>query len=436
MNRNPRLVFLAMFVAALACSFPGTPAGPVESITPGEPAVSPTVPTEEPTSPPTEIPLPPPVGDVLRIAYTDSGNIWVIEQDGSSHQVTMDGGASGVFISSDGARIAYLWRTAPYAHSELRSINPDGSDAAVLLRPDQLDGLYPIAEGTLGTDISEIAFIPGTHRLMFNTYLIPREVGFAKPDDLWTIDADTGVLAPFLPAGQGGDFFISPDGTRLAVITPTTLGMINVDGTSHRPNLITYPWVITYSEFLFRPQGIWTADSTVFGAVIPSEDPLLDAVSGTLWRVPADEGPATALGTISGNLYFHFWRSSALSPDLSRVAFSRRAGPTDENLTIAAPDGTGETVYATGSFDWEGWSPDSTHFAFSFGSPADLVIGAVGEAPNPLGPGIDFRWINATEYFYLAGSMGSWTLTRGAIGGPTVALVSPAGDTVSYDFTQ
>jgi hypothetical protein len=63
-----------------------------------------------------------------------------------------------------------------------------------------------------------------------------------------------------------------------------------------------------------------------------------------------------------------------------------------------------------------------------------MMIGALGGAPVPLGPGTDFRWMNDTVFLYLAGSGGEWTLTRGSIGGSSEALVSPVGDFIAYDF--
>jgi hypothetical protein len=37
---------------------------------------------------------------------------------------------------------------------------------------------------------------------------------------------------------------------------------------------------------------------------------------------------------------------------------------------------------------------------------------------------------------YLSGSSGAWTLMRGSIGGPAVALASPAGDFVAFDLAH
>jgi hypothetical protein len=413
MNQRAHFILGAVLLAAIACALPTTPTTPTA----------------------TSEPLPPTSAALPRIVYTDAGNVWALEEDGTSHQLTSDGGASDVFISDDGARVVYVWRSAPGAHGELRVVNGDGSGgAAVLLTAAQLDAFYPIAEGTVGTDTSMIAFVPGTHRVIFNTYAIPEFMGFMRHDDLWVIDADTAELISLRPGGEGGDFFITPDGSQMALITPTSVSMINTDGTNHRPDLITFPWVITYSEFLFTPLASWNADSSMVAAVIPSEDPLADTISGSIWTIPADTGPATLVATISGNFYFHFWRNPAVSPDMSWVAFTRRVGADDEDLILAHTDGTGEVVYATGEVDWAGWSPDSTHFAYRFGEPSGMTVGALGGAPVPLGPGIDFRWMNDTEFLYLAGSAGAWTLTRGSIGGSTEALVSPAGDFIAYDF--
>lgn len=436
MIKRAALVSAILVLAAIACSIPGLPTPPAGGGGPDGPTPDAHGPTE--AAPPTDTLAPAPPADVpvSRIVYTDAGNIWVIEEDGTTVQITFDGGASDVFISSDGQRVAYVWRADPAAHGELRAVDADGSGGAtVLLTAAQLDAFYPIAEGTVGTDLSQMAFIPGTHRLVFNTYLIPEFMGFTKHDDLWVIDTDTAVLTSLLPAGDGGDFVIAPDGSEMAVITPTSVGMINVDGTNHRPDLITFPWVITYSEFLFYPLAVWNPGSSMLGAVIPSEDPLVDTVSGSLWEIPADAGGASLSGTISGNFYFHFWQNPGLSPDLSHTAFTRRTGPDDEDLFLANPDGTGESLYATGDVDWEGWALDSAHFAYTFGTPPGLMIGAPGASPIPVGPGTDFRWVNETEFLYLAGSMGAWTLTRGTIGGPTVPLATPAGDFISYDFT-
>jgi hypothetical protein len=432
MNGRIRLALMAALLAALACSLP-IPATPPGS--PTTPTLAGPGPTEGATPPASEAPAPPAATPTPRIVYTDAGNLWALEEDGSSHQVTFDGGASDVYLSDDGERLAYVWRSDPAGHGELRAVDADGGATTVLLTAAQLDALYPIAEGTVGTDLSQIAFLPGTHRLVFNTYLIPEFMGFSKHDDLWMIDTETAELISLLPAGDGGDFAIAPDGSQMAVIRPTSVSAVNADGTNYRPDLITFPWVITYSEFLFYPLAVWNPESTALVASIPSEDPLADSAGGTLWRIPAGAGPATPLATIPGGFYFHFWRSPAVSPDLTRVAFTRHAGADDEDLYLAQVDGTGEVIYTTGDVDWAGWAPDSNHFAFTLGTPSDLMIGAPGEPPTPIGSGTRFRWVSATEYLFLAGTGGSWTLTRGTIGGPPETLVSPAGDPVSYDFS-
>jgi hypothetical protein len=116
------------------------------------------------------------------------------------------------------------------------------------------------------------------------------------------------------------------------------------------------------------------------------------------------------------------------------VAYSREtATPNIWDLLVAQPDGSGGSLVATGDVRWAGWSPDGSHFLYTNGGPMNLQLGTLGGGPTPLVVGTDFRWINATDYLYLSGSAGAWTLHRGSLGGADVPLVSPTGDTVQFD---
>jgi hypothetical protein len=64
----------------------------------------------------------------------------------------------------------------------------------------------------------------------------------------------------------------------------------------------------------------------------------------------------------------------------------------------------------------------------------DLQLGVDGGASTAIGSCNDLRWRSNTTYLCLSGSMGSWTLMRGQIGSGMIAIVSPAGDFISYDF--
>jgi hypothetical protein len=194
--------------------------------------------------------------------------------------------------------------------------------------------------------------------------------------------------------------------------------------------------VITYSEFMYYAKPAWNPDSTSVGVVIPSEDPLADATHGTIWRIPADTGPAESLGMVDGEFYFFESSSgSLLSPDLNRLAFRRETSMDNVyDLYISNADGTAASVYTTGSVRWQGWAPDSTHFAYTLDDPMDLHIGEIGGPPLAAGTCQQVRWLDAISFLCLSGSRGSWTLTEGAVSGSLTSLDSPAGDFISYDF--
>lgn len=432
----------AVCLAVLACAAPGASTSVSEeeiatrvaatltaaAAAPGSPEAPHALPSEEPS--PSTAPL-------LRIAYTDGSNVWFYQEGTAPRQVSTSGGAFLVRLSSDGTRIAFLRRETVDAHAELRVVRADGTGEAVVLTADQLDAFYPLAPNVVGTDISSMEFVPGTHTLVFNTYAIPEVIGLMKYDDLWAIDVDTGTLTSLLPAGSGGDFAISPDGRRIAVVRPRSISLINSDGTNLLSELVAFPQVITYSEFLYYPLPVWTADSSAIGVVIPPEDPLAAGATGSVWLIPVSAGPASRIGTIAGDCYFPSFGGPLIAPDLSRVAFTREtATPNVRTLFIANADGSGEVAYATGAVEWEGWSPDGVHFAYRLDGPMNLQLGAVGSGASPLPAGMSLEWVDASRYLYLTGGGTSWSLMLGSIGGGSLPLANLSSPSTSFDFIE
>ena len=445
--RCPRLVLIMLILAALSCTGPGPTPTPDRSglatsvaatltsavplkphgTTPDTPK-APILPTITPTSPPPSM---------LRIVYTNGGNIWLIEGANPPTQLTSSGGADQVLISSDGMKVAFIRRVPIDGQAEIRSVNIDGSGETTLLGPAQFDALYPLG-AFLHHDLSSIAFVPGTHDLMFNTRAIAEGPGLLKHDDLLLLDADTGILTTLLSPGSGGDFLLAPDGSQVAIITPTGIGLVNSDGTNLRPNLVTYAPVITYSEFQYYAQPVWTPDSGALSVVIPSPEPFAPTTTGTIWRIPADGGSPMNMGTIAGDFYFSQSPGSCLlSSDLTRVAFLRDTATTNiQDLYLADANGSGETLYATGDIQWVGWSPDNIHFIYSLSSPMSLHLGVDSGSPTPIGSCSQLKWIDSTRFLCLSGNYGAWTLMRGEIGGDLTSIVSPSGNFVSYNFAK
>lgn len=438
---------VGLILTALACALPGSDPGQGAELAT---AVSATLAAativapegESPDSQPTESAVAPSSSSVpadtqgeLSLVYTSGGDAWLLEGEAPARQITSMGGVYQVVISSDGQRIVFARRGRVDLPSEIWGVNRDGSAQSQLVASTRWNELYD-PEGFLFNDLAGIDFIPGTHALLLGTQAVPEGPGVFRYDDLLRLDADTGTLTTLLTPGQGGAFTLSPDGGTAAIVRPTSIGLVNSDGTGLRPDLVTFPMVITYSEYQWYPKLTWSPDSRAVGAAIPSADPLAADPSGTVWRVDRESAVATAGPAISGNFFFPQFGAAALAPDLGRVAFARSgATPNTTDLFLANADGSAEGPYVSGDVGWKGWSPDSQHFVFSQDSPADLMLGSPAVASEPLASGHTLQWIGPTEFVLLSGGQGSWTLARGSIGGPLVPLASPTGDFVAFDTT-
>ena len=370
-----------------------------------------------------------------RLAYTDDGNVWLIEGDEPAVQLTFDGGADRVVLSSDKSKIVFIRKPAEENHSELRSINVDGSADRLLLSVDELNGLYPMEAGMAGIEISLLAFVYGTHDLLFNTFILFEGPGLIKNDDLLRIDSDSGKLTTILSIGEGGDFAISPNGIQVAVVQPDRIGLINSDGNNHHPDLLAYSPVMTYSEFRYYAQPVWAADSNALGVAIPSADPLAEDVSGSLWLIPLNGDRAINVGSIDGDFYFtQVFTAPGLSPALDRVVFLRNRLEDRQELHIANLDGSDDNLYLEDVIiNWQGWSPLGSRFTFSLSEPLNVILGEEGEEPHALPMGMNLQWVSETEYYYLSGSRGDWEIRKGEVGGRSIPIVSPRGDFISFD---
>ncbi len=455
---RPRLWLTAFMLVAvgMACALPSTPPTPdtqalatgvsatLTAIAPGAKSQDQPAPTEAappPTAPaPTAIPTleepfgPPPA---LRVVYTDSGNVWLIDGDSPAVQLTSSGQAYQVLISSDGERIVYLRQPPNQAvPSEIRVVHSDGSADTGLISPQQWDALYPLGDFD-HNNVSQIAFIPGTHRLLMNTRAFGNFPGLFKYNDLLQLNVDTGELDTIFAPDAGGDFTLSPDGTHAVIVQPQSVSLAAVDGSDLHSNVITYTAVTTYSEYQYYAQPVWRPDSSDFGIAIPSDDPLAARTSGTIWSVSSPDGAATQLGQIGGDFFFiQSGAAPSLSPNLDWVGFLRPGASSSSppNLIMAHPDGSALATYDQGQVRWEGWSPNAVRFAYGSGGPFQLHIG-VPEAPAlQMGEGTDLKWLNDDQFFYLEGATGNWTLARFEGGPVPKTLATPGGDIVSYDF--
>lgn len=427
------LIVLLLVLALAACNAP-VPVTPGPAVTELSPAAadSPT-PTPEPAPTDTAAPTPvPPTGtpepQALRIAYVLDGNVWGLERGSTPVQLSTSGRAVDLRLTDDGQRIAYL-EYQPTANTfALRSIRFDGSDDRGLIDQAGFDALYPL-EMFLHYAPDQMGVIPGTHQLLFNTRGVLEGPGLAKNDDLIRVDLDTGELAAVLGRGDGGDFVLSPDASQLAIVRPESVSFADIDGSRLRPEVLTYPHIITYSEYLYYPDPVWVGDAVL--AAIPGQDPFFGPEEGALWQVPADGSAPAQLASVSGNLFIPQRGSHAIvAPDGTQLAFTRQpedSGPLQ--LWIYEVDRGSEMLYAEGRLTWLGWAPDSIHFVYQDAATSELMLGQSGGNPVSLGGARLLDWIDPAQFLILQEMTdGSWRLMLRNTDGVQTELASFRGE--------
>jgi hypothetical protein len=448
------LPFVLLWITSLACGAIGGDPPPtqdtVATIVAATLAMSESQETEDPTAaPPVEEPtltttpeitltptlLPP----ALKVVYTNNGNAWIWAEGSGYTQLTTDGGVLDVNISDDGQVVAYTRRGSDDYHAELWAINADGTNPRNLVSQADFDAMprgedYYITFRPLYFD-----WVPDSHTLAFNTNPVWDGPGFFPTNDLHLVDVDSRVYTPWLEAGMGGNFFYSPDGAQIALVTPESLSLINADG-SNRRDLLTFPFIYTYSEWQYYPEPVWAADSSALRVAIPPQDPMGNPEAFTfIWHIPADGSlPYMAAEVVTAPA---FLESPRISSDLEKLLYLFPAGETYENLELHWTDlnTLGEITYTSGNLRISGWTPDSSRFVYASVDGTHPQLGEIGLAPFALTDqpaARNITWIDDTRFLFLSGFMGARELRVGTPGGPSDLIATLPDDFVGYDFTQ
>jgi hypothetical protein len=152
-----------------------------------------------------------------------------------------------------------------------------------LVSAEQLGGLLEASE-TDSTNIPQMAWLPGTHRLLCSgwTCIVQTEgESQATPSGLFWVDADSGEGGQLLPPTENVRFARAPNGEHLALISLTGLSFLDLAGGGRGPAVLSYPRVGMQAAL---PSGVWTRDSTAFVITGPIQG---DAPAGSdlsIWR--------------------------------------------------------------------------------------------------------------------------------------------------------
>jgi hypothetical protein len=443
MNRKPLInyVIVCALVAVLAACAPSGPSqedliatSVAATLSAGQPAATATL---EPVQGVTVAPVVQSCANTgqVNVAYVKDGGVWLSVEGAPGVQLTNNGDANDVRISDDGCLIAYA-RAVPNVLfdpgaefpmsefvDELWVISSDGSYHQSLANSDFFNGLQRPAD-VAGMSLHGFEWQPGTHVLAFNSRLTLTGPGLATANDLYLVNVDTLAITTLLGPEQAGDFYFSPDGSKLAYSASTSIGVIDVDGGNHRANLVQFPIVFTYSEYNYMPRIHWTPDSMSFMVAIPAQDGLAQPVDGIypetrLFYVPLDGTPAFEAGALQAAWFVE--QEVVFSPDAGHIAYLRPVGdPTlnERELVIALSDGSNEsTQLIYHDIKFGAWAPNNDAFIFTYRDPEFHIFqsnldatafGPISQLTAFSAASAQIEWIDADRFvMMLSGDSGA-----------------------------
>ncbi|MDA0244658.1 MAG: hypothetical protein OT477_14660 [Chloroflexi bacterium] len=404
-------------------------------------AAVPPTPTPAPTNTPAPEPTTPPVvASNPALFYIANGNLWQmplqvsggnVSKTADPQQLTNLGNVIAFELAPDGRR---LWLISGSESNQALSIlNLENSQLQTVASTAALPA-PPAESGDVLRIFGQVSWFPNSQRLAFTSQIIAREgPGVGALNDWWTVDVN-GAAVQVLPPGQAGaNFAIAPAGNPVLFASDKEILMVNADGSARR-NLITFEFVITYSEYTYAPELHWAADGQQAWVAIPSPDPLDASAYAQIWRIAADGG-TVPFGRVLGNVLFN---PVAWSADGARLAYVRQIiAPSNPpvQLVVAQGTGDGQTDYGNsvaGSIQFLSWNPTSDRFAYNgidstgrqtpyLGTPS----GAFASLPfEPAAYLNNLLWLDGTHYVAIVQQAGSTTIYGGNETGAVAPLVS------------
>jgi hypothetical protein len=374
-------------------------------------ACAPLVPAAAPTSSPGATSTPEARGNVV---YVKDGDILAWDEaTGQSHTVFDAGDVIRVEVSDDGQLVAFLRRSVVqssevdfHEQSALWVVDLSGQNPRELVSAESLRELLGASE-TDSSNIPGLRWIPATHRLLFSgwTYLVQAEgESHAVPRGLVSVDAEDGTQQVLVPPESSLRFVVSPDGREVALLSPTSLGFVGVDGSDFRPEALTVAQAALFGPLF--PTGVWTEDSQAFvvtGSIV--EDPATGIDFG-IWRVPVDGSAPTRLAGVQRS----HPASVTFAPDgasAAHIAYTEATPAEIAGWFITPLEGGAGALAIPGDLEVGysslHWSSDGKAFT---GALAELCPGAthdsdICESPISRGGTAAVQWLDPTHVLLL-----------------------------------
>jgi Tol biopolymer transport system component len=239
------------------------------------------------------------------IAYTKEGDAFVWDEaTGQTKTIFASGDVTRLAMSDDGQVIALVRHIE--AGTALWAVDWNGRNPRELVSTEtlrqRLERVQSEAE-ILGAGIGELEWIPGSHRLIYNWTFQIGSGGYLASPDVYLLDADLPsdtLIARDVPIDPVKQMNIvpSPDGQQVAIITSTSLSLLNVDGSNRRNSIFTYPSIGASSPPILMSTGVWTQDSSAFLVTGSLEMDAEFNFGFSIWLVPVDASSPRALTPI------------------------------------------------------------------------------------------------------------------------------------------
>jgi len=358
-------------------------------------------------------------GDVTEVRLTSDGEtalftrqvgsnseLWAVSADGTNlRQLAGGPQLSGTMhmlsFSFDESMLAFVHLLNEQG-GELWVARLDGSGAQRLVSRDDLMDIIaePLADFATPTGVT---WIPNTYTLTYDAYPGFKNGGIYiyVQRQVWVVDAMSGAQGVLFPQAEGGQVEYSPDGTTMAIITPDSLRLMNIEAKDLHPAGVDYH-AVGFGEYYAHPPLAWTPDSQALLVAQPSEDGINQDGLVTIWRVPVDGSAVSRVAEFSG-----FFPTVAFSPDRSKVAYWRAVAPgsNTRELRFVTLDSSEHIVYDTAEqLDFLSWAPDSQRFVYTRDqSPGNARLASI--CGDPVALGLQFwpanvTWVHPTRFLF------------------------------------
>ncbi|HVU09699.1 MAG TPA: hypothetical protein VHD90_00420 [Phototrophicaceae bacterium] len=324
------------------------------------------------TLPPTatRAPTPPPAPSLI-VVWAAGGNLFAWRERDQALRQIASGAVIRPYLSPHGDQVAFT-RGAQGDAISLWVVGIDGVGEQQVVAPTVIKSIrngHP--------QINRVAWLDD-QTLYFNTFQ-QYTSGSSNDDDLYRAQIGSPPQL-ILPPGAGGDFALSPDRTRIAVVRAGqydmqkgAVALLDPLGVKMDEKL-TFTALRTPDEVPFYPPLAWSADSSSVRVPIP--DRASDRVA--LWKLPAEAGSPAIFGYISAAPQgLPVW-----SADGEWMVYLRDGSNGMTDLLLADDDGGNPVLYDNGSIANRHWLPNSDLFAYDLSGA--IWIGQRNQPPRKL----------------------------------------------------